>query len=52
MQFSISVLLAIAIAAPAYAAVVARIEGDITGRTPLTVCVIDQRNYWALTDSS
>ncbi|KAJ7920183.1 hypothetical protein B0H13DRAFT_2425645 [Mycena leptocephala] len=35
-KFSISVLLAIAIAAPAYAAVVARIEGDITGRTPFT----------------
>ncbi|KAJ7920187.1 hypothetical protein B0H13DRAFT_2425661 [Mycena leptocephala] len=34
--FSISVLLAIAIAAPAYAAVVVRIESEITGRTPLT----------------
>ncbi|KAJ7692005.1 hypothetical protein B0H16DRAFT_1477833 [Mycena metata] len=42
MKLSISAVVAIAVAAPAYAAVVARIEGDITARTPLTWLSIEQ----------
>ncbi|KAJ7876013.1 hypothetical protein B0H13DRAFT_2055867 [Mycena leptocephala] len=44
MKFSPSALvaIAIAIAAPAYAAVVARVEGEITGRAPSTWLNIEQ----------
>jgi hypothetical protein len=50
MKFSPSALVAIAIAitAPAYAAVVARVEGEITGRAPSTVGVLDRTHYYLL----
>ncbi|KAJ7830276.1 hypothetical protein B0H13DRAFT_2372047 [Mycena leptocephala] len=42
MKFSISAFVAIAIAARSSASVVARVEGEITGRTPLTWLSIEE----------